>query len=224
MNKATNPIKRNRTQLSPESPNKGQTKQSRMSPTPNSSDSALLQELQKLNANILSIGDKLDSFIGKWQAEKAEIDQRQNQLEERLDRLERQEKRNNIVVVGMKSSDTPKTAVNELIAKQMGVNVAAVDAFQIKLRSGQTRIIAKLNSWTDKMEIMKAKSKLPKDIYINDDLIPKDRVLRAKAVEFAKTFPKDGPKAQIRVGKVIVDGKTYTWEAATDSFVEPQKN
>lgn len=176
----------------------------------------------ELVASINDLEKKFDAVAANWQVEKQEIIAKQCELEARLDRMERQEKRNNIVITGLKSADGDKVkaAVNSLFTNNLGQTVTINDAFQLMQRSGDTRVIVKLSSWDDKMKIMRSKSKLPKDVFVNDDLILKDRQLRGKAVQYAKSIRKDGMKIQIRNNHVIVDGIRHLWDETTNTFTE----
>lgn len=49
--------------------------------------------------------------------------------------------------------------------------MTALDAFQIKLKSGQSKFIARMRSWDDKMAVTKANREMKNDVYIDDDLI-----------------------------------------------------
>lgn len=224
-----NPTKRSRKLLSPESPPQLQKKLIMSSPP---EQLAILAEMRAMNGNInslrnemasemVALNTKFDAAFSNWEKEKAQFLTKQSELEARLDRMERQGKRNNVVITGLDElgPDKVKSAVSDLFTNKLGVNVPFNDSFQIKLRTGKTKVIVKFNSSDEKRLIMMAKKSLPKDVYIDDDLISNDQFLRFKAREFVKGIRKDGMNIRIRTGTVIIDGKVYTWEQSSQTFV-----
>lgn len=226
------PCKREREESeSPETPTNPPRKKNTMAPTPKPDESfaAAFKALNdNLNAMRAEFTNKFDELNGKidnefitWQREKAEIITKQSELESRLDRMERQEKRYNIVISGLNltGAATAKSAVDELFTKQLGLAVTANDAFQIKLKSGQTKFIARMRSWDDKMMVMKANRAIRNDVFMNDDLITKDQFVQYKAREFAKSMRADGKQAKIGAGKVFVDGMAFIWDETQQQFL-----
>ena len=120
----------------------------------------------------------VETAVTNWNAEKEVLMARQDMLERRLDRLEREKKKKNIVVTGLSAingdATNVKSAVNELLKTKLHSDVSVVDAFTIKQRSGVPKIIAKLATMEDKLKIMQEKKGLPSEILIRDDLIQKD--------------------------------------------------
>lgn len=193
----------------------------------------ILAEIKSVNGNIdklrsdfakeiTTLTEKFDTALSGWELVKAQLVSKQSELENRLDRLERQEKRNSIVITGLNEIVDPgkvKSAVSDLFTNKLGVNVSINDAFQIKLRSGKTKVIAKLNSFEDKRSIMISKKSLPKDIFVDDDLISKDQFVRFQAREFVKGIRKEGMNIKIRTGMVIIDGVVHAWEEDSQTYV-----
>lgn len=219
--------KRSRTVLSPDSPPQPLKKLNM------SSSDQILAEIKAVNENIgnlrsdfakeiSTLTEKFDTALSGWELVKAQLVSKQSEMENRLDRLERQGKRNSIVITGLNEVVGPgkvKSAVSDLFTNKLGVNVPINDAFQIKLKSGKTKVIVKLNSFDDKCSIMATKKSLPKDIFVDDDLINKDQFLRFKAREFVKRIRKDGMNIKIRTGLVIIDGVAHVWEEDSQTFV-----
>lgn len=106
-----------------------------------------------------SFNESLESKFGTWQQDKAQIIQKQTDLENRIDQLERQQKRYNIVITGLNSvaGDTrnAKTIANERFTNQMQQTVSCLEAFQMKTKNGETKIVAKIGSLDDKLRVMK---------------------------------------------------------------------
>lgn len=141
-----------------------------------------------------------------------------------MDRWERQEKRNNIIITGLKnmqgqSPTNVKSAVIDFFTTELQQNVTVIDAFEIKLKSGQSKIIAKIGSFTEKIAIMKTRNLLKENVFFSDDLIKKDQFIQFKAREYAKAARKDNKEAKIGPGKVFIDGIMHVWDETTETFV-----
>lgn len=176
----------------------------------------------QMSTELAVMNNKIDGIITGWQQDKASITAKQNELEARLDRIERGEKKQNIVITGLPSINEPgrvKSAVDDLFAKHLKQSAVITDAFQIKLQSGDTKIIARLANMEEKTKIMKAKKSLPNNVYINDDLIKNDRILRGKARQFAKSVAGPGQVIRVRTGSVWVDSIQYVWDEPAQTFV-----
>lgn len=70
------------------------------------------------------------------------------------------------------------------------------------------------------MNIMRAKKALPSNVFINDDLIKRDRVLRAKARQFAKSIATPGQNVRVRTGSLWIDDTKYEWNEDTQNFTK----
>lgn len=218
-------VKRNRDESnSPPSDNRPATKKHTMDQeilkAINGLRSDMSTQLSQINAKI----DNIEKTFAQWSVEKEAIVTKQRELEARLDRIERKEKQQNIIITGMpfiKGNATQvRTAVNELLAEQMKCPISVTDAFQIRLKSGDSRVIAKLPSMEDKKTVMKAKNALPDKIFIQDDLIRKDQFVQFKAREFAKIQrAQKAGETKIGNGKVFVDGVPFIWNEDTQTFV-----
>ena len=188
-------------------------------------------KMNEMNNNISALREDVTNelvtlklSLETWQVEKKAILDKQKELEVRLDRLEREGKRKKVVISGLaKGTGSAKTAVNSLIKESLKLPTEVGDAFEIKLRSGQTKIIAQFKSMDDKLKVMREKKALPKNVFINDDLIARDQFLQFKAREFVKTLGHGKKEVRVRTGAVQVDGTAYVWEEQSQSFV-PRKN
>lgn len=173
-----------------------------------------------------SFNKSLESKFGTWQQDKAQIIQKQTELENRIDQLERQQKRNNIVITGLNSvaGDTrnAKTIANDLFTKEMQQTVSCLEAFQMKTKNGQTKIIAKMCTLEDKLRVMKSSRDSIKDgkkIFLSDDLIKKDQFMMFTARKFRDQAKNENKEAKIAYGKVFVNGVAHVWDAEAQTFV-----
>lgn len=179
-----------------------------------------------LQAEIGGLGEKIDLIeraMESWKEEKAVIVAKQSELEARLDRLERQEKMANIVITGLPVVEGPnpdvRSAVNDLLSTQLKRQTVVQDAYQIRLKSGESKIIAKLPSVADKRIVMATKKALPEKVFISDDLIRKDQFVLFKVREYAKSQRKPGTEVKMGKGRVYINGSPHIWDDAAQVFV-----
>lgn len=218
-----NPYKRERETSSSSENSTPLKKHSTMAPNIAATIATLTNTVKELQSTftvqLAELQKTFNQSFGNWQAEKTEILRRQAELETRLDRIERQEKRNNIVITGLITDQTNvKSTVNDFLNKQLKQNVSVIDAFEIKLETGKSKIIVKLASFNEKLNIIKAKKDLDDNIFISDDLIKKDQFIQYKAREFAKAARKIKKEAKVGSRKVYVDGILHVWDESTETF------
>ena len=173
---------------------------------------------ENCSAVLSQVAAKMDRLAMEWKQETAVIVAKQKELENRLDRIERKEKKNNVIVTGMPATKDTKGAINELFSKQLKKAIQVQDAFAVVLKSGSTKTIVKMENWEQKMEVLRSRADLPKDIFVSEDLIPKDQFIQFKAREFARQERGRGKEAKVGQGKVFVNGAQFTWEESTQTF------
>ncbi|KAF5287258.1 hypothetical protein FQA39_LY15986 [Lamprigera yunnana] len=106
-------------------------------------------------------------------------------LESNIEKLERTERKNSIVIKGANIRKDMVTV--EFLKTELGVLINIISAKIIKTKYAHPIVIAKLEEWDQKMQIMKNKTKLKgKPIYIDDDLIPKKIQTTIREIQFIK--------------------------------------
>ncbi|KAK9680525.1 hypothetical protein QE152_g39038 [Popillia japonica] len=142
-------------------------------------------------------------------------------LESRLDRQEKKEKKNNIIVKGIEignSTNIPET-VRNVITKELKVEPNIVEAHRLGRRS--TMILVKLNSFENKLTILKNKHKLTnKSIYIDNDYTKQERYVQAQIRRRAKEEKLNGHRVKIYYRKILIDDKWYEWNDNENQLIE----
>lgn len=155
-----------------------------------------------------------------------QLSQENKELHARIERLERDQKRKNIVISGLQSTAHPqqqRTVVKEFLETHLKEPVNVTNAYGFKLRSGETKVVARLANLDQKSAIMRIKRSLPPNIFINDDLTKEERESRAKGRRFAKENAAPGDRVTVRTGSVSINEKVYKFDKETDTFT-PAKN
>lgn len=182
----------------------------------------------EFKAAIESVNENLTQQLGNWQQEKVLILNKQAELEARIERMERQQIRNNIVITGLNVPTDPRTAVQSLFTDGLGQSFAVSDVFKINAKTGASRIVVKMASAEDKATILKNKNALltsQPNIFISSDLIQKDRFKAFKARQLKKSILEKDKSATVTRNRdtIIANGITYAWNGDKQEFVK-QKN
>lgn len=178
--------------------------------------------------------DKLEGLLtahrDSWEKEKKILMERQEKLEERLCRLEKEGKRNNVIVSNYeaKETDSRKLAreMEDMMSKKVGEPVRVETAYRIRSERGDRQVV-RLAEFEDKMIVMKNKKKFFEKrgeekipIYVDDDLTIEEREIQKKARDFAKTKREEGCVVKVGYKKVFVEGAEMRWSTEEKSFVE----
>lgn len=102
--------------------------------------------------------------------EKLEIDQERKKSERR---------KRNVVIKAIKRINSEKLKIEEEVEKfiqeKLGIETKIEKALTIREKEGRKVIVATVEKWEMKRQIMSKKRKLEKGIYIEDDLTKKER-------------------------------------------------
>lgn len=160
-------------------------------------------------------------------AENKNIRQKNRELEDRLEMLEREKRKNNVIINGMKMDVEDKKVLKEVMEnmfeKEMQIKVDVKAAHKL----GERTCLIELEKEREKELIMNNKHKL-KDlrserIYINHDMT---KMEREKAKEIRKTAKQEmekGKKVKIGYNKIVVEGTSWRWNRNTEKL-EISKN
>lgn len=147
--------------------------------------------------------------------ENAKLKEEVKTINARLDAMEREKRRNNIVVQGLMLEDdgmlTPKEPMENFMKKQLEIDVGVKSAVKL----GRKTYLVELDNANEKMKVMKNKNKLRNykegKVYINDDMSKKEREIQGKIRKAAQEEKKKGKKTKIGYQKVFVDDQEWKW-------------
>jgi hypothetical protein len=102
--------------------------------------------------------------------------------------------------------------VEEWLERKIGVKVNVMEAFKI---NKDKMMLAKIESWKQKKNIMLNKSKLKekKDerMYIDDDWTKEERETQKKLRELAREERDRGKRVKIGYRKIHINGEWFRW-------------
>lgn len=147
-----------------------------------------------------------------WEGEKQELEKRIAALEEQGEKIEKRQRKNNIIVKGVKTSDSNvREDLEKFFEKELQVKIRLIRAFKIKSTKLET-VVAEVESWEKKQEIMNRKVRLgEKKIYIDNDLTIEERRVQEEIRKVAKTEREAGKRVKVGYKKIIINGKKYEW-------------
>ena len=175
------------------------------------------EELKKLRKDIQEKEEN-------WKQEKSKLESKINLLENRIEQKDRYERRNNIVIKGLQiNKENAEKEVEEMIKKNIGVEVKVIEAISLDGKQSNKIILAKLEHSRQKNMLMKNKYKLRgTTCYIENDLTKEEQEIQRKIVTRAKEERNKGLRIRIGYKKLIIEGKKYTWNA-TDKELQPEQ-
>lgn len=87
--------------------------------------------------------------------------------------------------------------VSDFLKRQVRSEVRVNKAYKIKSKENRIIVIANLDSWEQKREVMSRKKELEKGIWIEDDLTTQEREIQKTLRDIAKEEREKGNKARI---------------------------
>ena len=136
-----------------------------------------------------------------------------------IEKLERENKRNNIIIVGIEvEARNMKDELVKWIAEEIKVNVEAESGRKIK----DGMYLLKLKGQEDKARVMRNSFALKgTNIFIKEDLTYKEREFQRKLVDFAKEWKVEHKDARIKIRykKVWIDEDLYVWDEKENKIV-----
>lgn len=137
----------------------------------------LKKEIQDIKKDLQEREDRWENKYQMLREENQKTRNRLEKLEEQLENKEKKDRRNNIIINGLKISkeaDVKAVVVDLLQTKFKVEDVKIKEAFAVRKEEGKATIVVKLQEWMDKKKIMDNKKTLKgQDIYINNDLTKK---------------------------------------------------
>lgn len=136
------------------------------------------------------------------------------EIEKKMELRERKERRRNIIVKGLVTKEGEKREVIGKIIREVGVEVEVKDMSRVGTREeGKEFWLVRLGSEEQKREVMKRKRRLKGDkMRITDDLTWRERKIKWKLEEIARSEEGRGKKVWVRYGKIRIGEEWWIWD------------
>lgn len=156
-----------------------------------------------------------------------ECDEIKKELREtniRLEQLEREKRRNNVVITGLTIANSNTTELKQEMEKFIQQKLEMSVPVQTAYKIGPKMCIIKLQSFEDKIQLMKNKMKLRNmrgdRIFINNDLSRKEREIDKQIRKRAEAEKNQGKTVKIGYQKLTIEGKEWKWDAEKNRLEE----
>lgn len=118
-------------------------------------------------------------------------------------------RKNGIVISGIKWRMVDlERAVEEMIEKKIKIKVRVKTAKGITFKNGEQEVVAEINSWEEKREIMKRKKELEDWVFIDDDLTWEEREVQRRLRRIAiEEREKNGEYVKVGYDRIFLGGK-----------------
>jgi len=138
-------------------------------------------------------------------------------MERRLERKEREERRKNVIIKGIKGRKGKDEIEKEVqgLLRDVGIEVELEGIKVIgEGKKGETgSIVVKMRKMEQKRELMIRKRKVrERGIIIKDDLTWRERKMKWKLEEIARQERGKGKRVWVGYGKIQIEGKWWRWE------------
>lgn len=184
--------------------------------------SALSQEGKIIVSTIVKalslVSQEKDKEIAKMQDTVDSLKDRITKLEEQLDDVEQYERRDTIIISGPalpseQTMENPSSLVVNAIKDNLKININYDDintAHRLgpKQQNKDRPVIVKLSKRSKKSEIMEACVTVKPNLFVNESLTPKRRIIFSKVWEIRKKHREIFQQCYTRDGKIIVKLKT----------------
>lgn len=146
-----------------------------------------------------------------------------NEMKDKIERLEKNQIKNNIVMMGLnidtENREDLRNEMENFMEQTIGVKIQVKDAIKI----GPKTCKIELNHFQDKQKIMENKNKLKlhRDrIFINNELTKNELEIQRKVIQIAKEEKNNGKIVKIGYQKVYIEGKEWRWDKKEEKLKE----
>lgn len=178
----------------------------------------------KITATIRQVVGELSDRLEKNEKSLEALRTENTSLHNRLTHLERQARRNNIVIFGVSANMQPEAALQKIATERLGLNESPQieSAFRIGRHAEKRPILVKLCSQQDKQNIMNNVRKLKGTrIVITDDLTPEEQATRRTILGAAWAAKDKGIVCKVRrTGLLVNDQIVPVAELCDEKWME----
>jgi thiol:disulfide interchange protein len=169
-------------------------------------------DISQNNKEMKSLREDVRIMQVNWEKEKLDLVEKITKTEEKIEKLEKDKIRNNLIVTGMRmeteDEELLRNTMEKKINKELSLNVKVKKVYKI----GQDRYNVEMNNWNKKLMVLKTKGKLRgKEIYIDSALTLTEGEIQKKIRDFAKKERINGATVRVKYQGVEIDGRSWKW-------------
>jgi hypothetical protein len=173
-------------------------------------------DISQNNKEMKSLREDVRTMQVNWEKEKLDLEEKITKTEEKIEKLEKDKIRNNLIVTGMRmdteDEELLRNTMEKMINKELSLNVKVKKVYKI----GQDKYNEEMNKWNEKLMVLKTKGKLRgKEIYIDSALTLTEREIQKNIRDFAKKKRINGVTARVKYQGVEIDGRSWKWNKSS---------
>lgn len=188
----------------------------------NKNHADLKADITKINEEFQKAKREWDKKAEVWQKEKIDMGNRIKNLEERLERQDREKRRNNLVIKGVKRDENQiEEQVEQLIKDKLKLSTKVKKGYTVKAKDDKQIIIVEMNSWEHKKDIMIRKGLLQStNIWIENDLTFEESKIQAQLRKVMQEEKDKGNRVKMGYQKIIINGEKYEWNPSAQGIIK----
>lgn len=241
---STDDSKRKREEASPDKPFKRSRKTER-TPTKSGKNmsefkelkemmSSLMRDMKELREENREYRKDINELKGQNKVMEGEIKslrervERLSLVEDKFEKMDRINRRENIIVSGLNLEGGNIKEVNKGLEQFLKQNLK-VDVGIVRMHKINPKMwMARVESFDKKIEILTNKHKLRdgtyKRVYINSDLTEQERAIQKKIRERADKEKSEGKRVKVGYQRLTMDGKRWNWNDQLQELEEEGQN
>lgn len=188
----------------------------------------MITEMKNQTDEIRQIKEEMKRKEEKWDSEKTELIEKINNLERRIDRQEKEKRKNNTILSGIKLEETNmEQNLKEFINKELEIDIKPKKCQILKNKQNKNMYLVEWESFEDKLMVLKKKYKLKsksQQIFIESDLTPEERKIQWEVRMVANEAKKQSQNVKIGYQKIFIDGEEYRWSEKEKGVVQVKDN
>ncbi|KAK9707951.1 hypothetical protein QE152_g27532 [Popillia japonica] len=155
-----------------------------------------------------------------------QLKRRVQELENKLARIEKEHKKENIVIKGLDPTENiNKIDVQEFIEEKMGIKVEIKEVERIGINNSRMIIKAKMNNMDNKRLVMKNKNKLKGTKYfIDPKFTNEEEKIQKKLREEARVERDKGKQVKVEYQKIRINSEWYKWDVQNQELTKSETN
>lgn len=159
-----------------------------------------------------------------WDKEKRKLEGRIDILEGRLEAMDKEKRKCNVIIKGLTDEQVDETEINNFLETNVNVKIQVKKISHISKQKEGNIVLVEMNTWDEKQAIMKNKFRLKgTKVYVEHDLTLEERRIEAEIRRIAREERKKGKQVKIGYKKVIINGEIYEWSKQDDGVVQQKE-
>lgn len=187
-----------------------------------------IQEYKEEVHRLRKDNENLKNECKSIKEENLKIKNELQEMENRIEMIEKVSKENNIIVTGLEIDQYDTEALTEkmgdVFKDHLQVEVNIKKAFKL----GKKTCLIELNNSEDKKAVMQNKYKLKENknesIFINDDLTKREMNINKEIRSLAKKEKDSGKKVKIGYRKLTINDEVWRWNKSKEKLEKDPKN